>query len=262
MDSTVTYIDILDHCIELVQYFGSLGEFRGYVDTTHIEEWLTLAAGIQSVDYDISIFDTGAGVCGLADRWAEQQAHVQRQLIVLITRFSFCWCALESAVDSFVPQLLPGRGKINNLCEFLRRNYEPRDPILGYSRILTLLDSQVSQSLPSNQLRNPNPLPRYLSNAGIGIYRVYNLRNLLAHGAFEIPVYTEGMDVAETGLVATSTRIVLLTLQMIAIAKYGSELVEVYWKEHDIIGVNTYDFLSCIHVVGASYLSDEEMQQE
>lgn len=259
MDSNLTYINIPDHCVELVQYFGSLGDFRGYVETTGIAEWLTLAAGIQSVDYDVSIFDTGAGVCGLADQWAEQQAQIQRLLITLITRFSFCWCALEAAVNSFAAPSLRNMGKINNLCEFLRINYEPREPVLGYSEILTLLDTHVSQSSPKNQLRNPSPRPDNLSYSGLGIYRVYNLRNLLAHGAFEIPTYQEGTQAAEIGLIETSTRIVLLTLQMLAIAKYGSEAVEVYWKNHEIIGINTYDFLSCIHVVGASYLSDEDI---
>lgn len=69
--------DFRAHCAELVQFFGSLAGFRGYDGAGDFAGWLNLAACIESVNYDISYFDPGGGVCGLADIWAERQALLQ-----------------------------------------------------------------------------------------------------------------------------------------------------------------------------------------
>lgn len=63
-------------------------------------------------------------------------------------------------------------------------------------------------------------------------------------------------------VISVSTRIVLLTLHFLMMAKYLSNSVEVFWKRHVIIEVPCEIYLRSIHVDDITYLQDVEYDFE
>lgn len=255
--------DFRAHCAELVQFFGSLADFRGYDGAEDVAEWLNLAACIESVNYDTSYFDPGGGVCGLADIWAERQALLQQQLVTEMARFQFCWSALETAIDSFVPIEKKPQGKVNRLCSFLKEKYSNKNNIIGYNKLINYVKLRANGDKKYQSIfRSVDNWPKFLSEHGYGVYCVYKLRNELAHGAFNIPVDSGNGDQGVLTDIIVSSRIVLLTLHFLMMAKYPSDSVEVFWKRHQTIDVPFGIFLRSVHIDDMTYLRDVEYDFE
>ncbi|MEO1256538.1 MAG: hypothetical protein AAFY41_16850, partial [Bacteroidota bacterium] len=217
--------------------------------------WLSLAACIESVNYDTSYFDPGGGVCGLADIWADRQASLQQKLVTEIARFQFCWAALETAIDSFVPATTKPRGKINQLCAFLKEQCNDTNNPLGYGELIDHIKLQTNGDRKYQSIfKAVDNWPKFLSGHGYGVYCVYKLRNELAHGAFNIPVDSGDGDEGLLTDIAVSSRIVLLTLHFLMMAKYPSDSVEVFWKRHMTIDVPFEVFLKSVHIDDVTYL--------
>ncbi|WP_446365227.1 hypothetical protein [Coleofasciculus sp. G3-WIS-01] len=251
--------DFRAHCAELVHFFGSLADFRGYDGAEDVAGWLNLAACIESVNYDTSYFDPGAGVCGLADIWAERQALLQQKLVTEIARFQFCWSAIEAAIDSFVPIENKPKAKVNRLCYFLKEKYRNTNNLLGYDELLNYVKLRANGDKNHRSIfRSVDNYPSFLSEHGHGVYCVYKLRNELAHGAFNIPVDSGDGDQGMLLDIIVSSRIVLLTLHFLMMAKYPSDSVEVFWKQHEIIAVPFGIYLRSIHMDDITYLRDIE----
>ncbi|WP_281628855.1 hypothetical protein [Vibrio sp. St2] len=250
------------HCAELVQFFGSLADYRGYEGAENVSTWLNLAACIKSIDYDTSYFDPGAGVCGMADEWGERQSILQKKIITELTRFQCCWSSLEAAVDSFVHMENPPRGKINQLCAFLKENYLSNETPLGYLDLTDYIQQRVNASENEQPLfRQVDNMPNFLSKHGYGVYCVYKLRNEIAHGAFNIPVDSGNGDNGVLADIIASSRIVLLTLHMLMIARYPEDYIEVFWKKHITVGIPFEVYLRSIHIDDESYLVDIDLDE-
>jgi len=248
--------DFRAHCSELVQFFGSLADFRGYEGAEDVSSWLNLAACIESVNYDTSHFDPGAGCCGLADTRADNQARLQKKLVTEITRFQLCWTALEAAIDRFVSIENSPRGKIKKLCYFLKQNCRQNN-VIGYSNLVAYIDNRKNDEASySSVFRSVDDNYEFLSEHGCGIYSVYSLRNKLAHGAFDIPSSYDGENVKVLTDILVSSRIILLTLHFLMVAKYPHDSVEVFWKRHEILAVPFDVYLKSIHVDDLTYLHD------
>lgn len=249
MEQEIPLLSIQKHCAELTGYYATLNSFRGYEGTETVASWLSLAACIESINYDTTIFDTGGGVCGYADLWAEMQGNYQKKLVKEILRFQFCWNALESFINLLIiPDFNLERGKINNACAYLKRHYPTEINICSYDKVLEELQTLSNNNTIYNSLRNADSR-EFLSKEGKGIYRVYSLRNLLAHGAFDIPIVeTNEQTTPDLELVKASIRIVLLTLQMLSICKYGSHGLEIFLDKKGTILVDTSDYLKNIHL--------------
>ncbi|OLQ89726.1 hypothetical protein BIY21_14920 [Vibrio ponticus] len=246
-----------EHCADLVQFFGALADFRGYEGAEDVAAWLNLSACIQSVDYDTSLFNTGFGVCGPADDWADRQVALQQKLVTEIARFQFCWSALEVAIDKYVPTSAGPQGKINKLCYYLKNMYSLSTLPLGYLELSNSLECSNVRKRLSEHIRKPR---EFLSQHGYGVYSVYQLRNEIAHGAFEIPI-DDGNRNGILEDLTTSSKIVLLTIQMLMLTKYPEDYIEVFWKNHMPVTVSFEDFLTTIHVDNKLYLSNSELDE-
>lgn len=245
------------HCAELVQFFGALAGFRGYEGSDAVASWLNLAACIHSINYDTSYFDIGADCCGMADEWGERQARLQQSVVTETTRFLYCWAALEAAVTHFVPANSRSSGKIGRLCDFLKRHLKEEDFPAYYLGTLAYVDSRSKLEFGNTSIfKEKTSTLHSTALSEQGVRRVYKIRNQLAHGAFEIPIDSGNGDEGKLYDIKACSRIVLLTLHMLMVAKYPGDSIEVYWKKHLLIGVPFIAYLRSIHVNDVDYLNE------
>lgn len=256
------FVDIKRHCHNIVRFLYSEHPYEDHLQAS----WFQLASGVMNVKYVSDLFDNDVMWCAPAIEYEQAKSKFHSNLITELTRFSFIWGGFESIIDNITnPEYSRGpHGKISHLNYFLRKNYLQKHPIPeGYAEtveFLKLLLDNTEGYEENAYYFKPN---KYCPREIIGMKAVYQIRNLFAHGALKFNEPEEYHYSEKHGLVRpldidiiqTSSRIVLLTLQML-LTLLPDHLNFIVTKQHEYLsgnGVAAYQFLQNMHLKKFKY---------
>jgi hypothetical protein len=212
------------HASLLAEAISGIGEQN--LELFDTVRYLQMASGLRGIDFDTARFDPYPGYCEAADEHTDQQDRLFAVLTRRIAVFLFVWASLESLREKVALPNLP-RGvkrprQIDRLCYFLTMHYSLPLPS-GYTEALSCLRKIAAKSEIGRGAAVSPGLPAYIGPSGEALYRVYELRNKLAHGDFSTP-FPEGPPEKhpDVFMVCICTRLVLLSIQMIVLCKYPS----------------------------------------
>ncbi|MBI2388611.1 MAG: hypothetical protein HYV09_03255 [Deltaproteobacteria bacterium] len=180
-----------------------------------VSDWLHLAAGIAEVKYN-SRHDDGPMYCEPIGPWNDRRDAIRSEYLLHATRLLYVCCSIESAVRQFLgPDAARAHGGIVRAIGALVAGstavVEPR----GYEELAWHIAI-------TGRGCNASFLGRVLAAASVpfraaGAFLAYEVRNQLAHGIVRLPDVgddEEGSLQRQVSLLAMSTRVLLLTLQM------------------------------------------------
>lgn len=211
----------------ILEYFLACDYFHGdEVNIGNAIDWLKLSSGVESINIDTAKHDDSVLYCGIVWDYEEARSKLMSSLTTELVRFHFVWGALESLVAEFVPSAkIKKIGKMNALCDYLKKsNLEdllPKGYLEEYNNLVELMKkiSQYKNDIDTIRLPTANNSneANHIDIAGIGIYRVYKVRNKFAHGAMEFPEPESHDEDAGLNkeLIIVATRIVLMTIIML-----------------------------------------------
>lgn len=203
-----------------------------------VSEWLSLAGSVGSVQVDTTQNNPNFGYCSSADRFELAREELLREFVSGLTVFMFIWGALEAAIDVVKPPKAarPAEsGKIADTCRYLARSFEFRVsiPELGAETAEFLRAAACCPGYEKIKLQ-PGTL-KQVGLAGSGLQVVYKVRNLFAHGALSFPLPDdENRPLSgHSQMVAHGTRVVLLSVQMLALAHTDESDEPIRWEDED-----------------------------
>ncbi|WP_456272635.1 hypothetical protein [Bacillus sp. AK031] len=217
------YLTIQEHAWKLCLVFEAIHIQTCDDRWVHISEWLQMASGVRSVEIDTQYYNTSNLFCGVAMDYEDSRSKLWSDFCVELTTFNFLWGSLESLIEEITPATetdsKPSFGKI-----FLKENYKG-SPINKYICELDYLKKLVSYSNFASMDKILNKRVIRTKNSGTGLHIVSKLRNLFAHGAVSLPHPDEFEDQVKINLsvIRHSSRIVLLTIQMLLIAFFRKD---------------------------------------
>ncbi|WP_341418007.1 hypothetical protein [Paenibacillus filicis] len=187
-------------------------------DLENITDWLNMAAGVEQVRIITERYDSSIYFCGSALAYSDEKSKLWSELCAELVTFNFIWGSLESLILKLVAR----KNKTSTTYlgrEFLTANYK-EPSIEGYLETYSILYKTLGKELSGKVLKN-------IENehyAAKGLYLVSKLRNQFAHGSRLLPIPDDWSDglIKEVDMIRMSSRIVLLTIQMLLISQYGS----------------------------------------
>jgi hypothetical protein len=241
-------VSVSQHAYELSKVLGELfyESPTGYEAPEQLESclqaanWLNIAAGILSVSLDTSRYDESIMYCGRAAEYEDKNTELMKDWIAQLVIFGMIWNAFERIGRYINPVSIPKeikarRTPISDLLYFLTKaSY--CDPIIPYySRALNDLRRllEVERGVPSvSQIFTK---PEYIDHKSLGAHVVRTIRNELAHGDRYLPIPENwGGDKSLTEqealhgqLISASSRILLVTIQMLLMSILGASDVEI-----------------------------------
>ena len=245
------------HCYDLSQiiYRGDLT-----LDYHRAAEWLHIASGIEAVAFDGTKFDDDVGWCGNADQYLSAQSELAQTFVQKLTVFTYIWSATESLVNEIVPRLKGDGGKIQGAIKFLREHsLRPYCPDPSRDLLMSLHDILVDSD-GYNPVVHRFSTYRASDGPGLGLHVIYELRNLLAHGALAFPL-PDSENKPHNPLLQVpdlSSRIALLSIQELlrCVYKDRPDALRVAWlgladyeDEEDLEdedGVRIYEILGLV----------------
>lgn len=220
-----------DHCAAIAKAIDNADLCR--IDdrwTVLLADWLSIAAGIVSLEYDHFRVDRLAGYCESADAWEGVREKILTGFVTSLVKFSLVWGALEAAITIIEPPSSGlTRGKINAACFYLLKHFGVGASISGYRPALAAFLETARERYGADVLKKEVRLRDDLGISGIGLRSVYLLRNQFAHGGLEFPIPT-GAEVEEERAPSTTidfaSRLILLSIQMLLIAYIASQSID------------------------------------
>ena len=248
----VELIPLRQHIRAMAEYFT----FWGYHD---VANWFWIASSIVKVDYDGIRYDAAFSYCEPAYEYEFEKQKMHSNLINELTVFLYVYSGFEALLSNMALDECPClKGKINAPKYFLKKEYETVFSLLPkYKNILVTLKDFVKRS----SLRDIDVvfgLDNCTGLSGLGIKAVYKLRNKLAHGdySFPEPLDWSGEIPLEPEIANLSTRVVLMTIQMLFLAqdKGNFKTLQLYESEVITAGdegeweIDEFSFLWGIHL--------------
>ncbi len=223
-----------EHIADLSKVFVRMNDWNGYED---VSEWLRIASAIQSIDFDDTKYDDLLGYCRYADNFVSAHDVMLQKYVTDLSIFAFVWSALECFIDHIIPEDTPIRkkyGKLGAACHLIALSLDISFTPVGYDEELPklkLADPRVDLAKVSARFLD---LPPHVNHQGTGLYVVYKLRNLYAHGALPFPILDTGWDepIPNITVLEYPIRIVLLSMQMLLIANEPEKknTIGYYWN--------------------------------
>ncbi len=231
------FIDLQRHCHVvgrvLVGVEGHEGQF------VQASDWLDVAAGLVAVECVVGRFDDSLMYCEAPREYANERGRLLNEVVRQLSVLSFVWGAFETALAVWRPPGL-GSGKVRAARQFLAEAGAQREgwslPV-GYEPLLSRFLAKVSNLdvLDDRDLMRLEGL-KTDPVAGQGLGAVYLIRNHLAHGSLLLPEPGGWIGSGEAPLcpcvVETATRLVLLSLQMLADLSHPGATVDAYCVPH------------------------------
>jgi hypothetical protein len=254
-------VKVHEHCWRISCVFKTLYNYEIDFEWIHVADWLLMASGVLKVDIDTVRFDNSAMWDSGVMEYENDRSDVLSNIAMELATFSFIWGGLETIIDIIVPKIdIDKYGKINAACGYLKRNYEVGNVLTGYVDLIDELYNKLGKSftykktLNELNIYNKYNYKSHVNIIGIGIFLVYRVRNLFAHGALEFPEPEEytNRKTYDEDIINLSSRIVLMTIQMLLITFYEDDnfVVENLYlhadKEYSNIGIA--DLLKILHV--------------
>jgi hypothetical protein len=198
---------------------------------TDAAAWLDVAASIGTVTMNTARFDASISFCSGAANHELQRSEALSEFGKLTTLFAFTWSSIEvlSQVIHWpeVPAALRGKDKPSAIERMTFTLYSVV-PIAGYINVLDHLRSIRPLKL------QPKRAKAFVGPAGEALNEIRFLRNALAHGwapqpGPEVSPWQSG-STSEGHAALVSTRLALLTIQMLLAARFGTDELPIPWE--------------------------------
>ena len=190
-----------------------------------LTEWLTAASGIVSVRFDTIRYDDSHGWCGPADEFNSARDALLQHYVTELTRFTYCWTALESTVDVIDPPRAPQRGKINRACYYIQQHSPDDNGVIYYRHVLhdfrqMLVDCGEVDA--HKRFRSPT----FVSIRSLALYVIYHVRNSFAHGTLHLPIPdSENQPKSPyVPLIQLASRLTLMSIQHLLAAAHETHV--------------------------------------
>tara|TARA_R100001460_G_scaffold38597_1_gene73123 strand:- start:98 stop:844 length:747 start_codon:yes stop_codon:yes gene_type:complete len=211
---------------------GILGDSELVHDWENVAEWLQLAAAIKNVEVDIIQFQQGFGYCSAADEYSMAREELLNSFVLALSRFNFVWGGLESCLNNIKPPKHPDkskRGKIGNACYYLKQYYSTNTPVLFLGEAVESFRLRASECIGYESVDKRFKRSSDVGWPGSGLFTVYELRNLFAHGSLSFPEPDEeNQPISDHhDMVVNATRVVLLSIQMLLLAHFEHSELEI-----------------------------------
>lgn len=249
-----------NHCFHIGKVFS---HYSSNGEVNPISAWFNIASGIESVNYISAKYDEDVMWCNPAIEYEQEKSILHSKLICELTRFNFIWGGLEAFVNNLTLPECPkkrGKGKYSDVNYFLKAVYLENYAVLSYHNellkfIQVLIDKSPSYSKASQLFCEDTCTSKEL----VGLKVVYSIRNNFAHGAFQFPEpenysLQKPLDIP---IIVSSSKIVLLYIQMLCIAYYKNYPKSFIWGFSGIDEESMVDiecFLKQLHLKEPSYL--------
>ncbi|MEC0238372.1 hypothetical protein P4H66_00610 [Paenibacillus dokdonensis] len=212
------YISINEHAYCLMRVIHAI-EFEeiSQENFQNITEWLNMAAGVEQINIITERYDSSIYMCGTALEYSIEKSKLWSKLCSELVTFNFIWGSIESLILKFVTK--NSKDSTTYLGrKFISNNYKG-PTIKGFIETYNNLYSMLRKELSEQELKN---IERE-HHAAKGLFLVSKLRNRFAHGSRLLPLpedWSEGLT-RDVDIIQQSSRIVLFSIQMLLIAKYG-----------------------------------------
>ena len=183
------------------------------------------------MEFVYSSFDEDAAYCESIAEYYREKGEVLSGLLLEFTMFYYIWGGLESLIAIIEPQpVKAARGLINAACRFLKINYDADRPLLFYEDLIIRMKDIMTLVPDYSDLCCEFRPNEFIGMSGIGLHVIHKIRNRLFHGAISFPEPEAYTDIKsyDSELIAISSRLCLLTIQMLLLA---------YFNAHDEIGL-------------------------
>ena len=179
-----------------------------------LHEWLTAASGIVSVRFDTIRYDDSHGWCAPADEFNSARDVLLQQYVTELTRFTYCWTALESMVDVIDLPTAAQRGKINSACYYIQQ-HSPNDNGVVYYRHVLHDFRQMLGECGEVDIYKRFRYPEFVSIRSLALYVIYYVRNSFAHGTLYVPIPdSENQPTSPyVPLIQLASRLTLMSIQ-------------------------------------------------
>jgi hypothetical protein len=214
------FLSLQQHSYNMNRFLVSHNQYND----NQIANWFHLASGINKVDYSSDLFDSTSMWCRPAYEYEEEKSKFHSRLITELTRFTFIWGGFEAFIDSLNIEPCPFKqGKINSINHFLSTHFLNLDnSILFYNELIQFFKKIVSKNPWYGNVNELFASEKCVSEDYIALKVVYKIRNSFAHGAFQFsePAEWNRIKPLDVLIISISSRFVLLTMQLLIIAKY------------------------------------------
>lgn len=241
-------ISLEEHIAELSQI---VSETDDCVEWSGVYEWLHIAGSIESISLDTIKNNSSFGWCRDADEYSIARDELIRSFVAKLAIFNFVWGAIESAIDIVKPPKHPDRskrGKISNTCLLLGQKFDVNTQPVGLKQETINFKEISAQCFGFDRVQDRIAKISDYGESGVGLYAVYELRNLFAHGSMTFPE-PDGENQPNSpydSLVGHATRIVLLSIQMLMLQHFDVEGYEI-WHGGDTTTLDV--ILRCCHLI-------------
>ena len=214
--------------------------------------WFHIASGIKNIDYDGITYDSSFEMCRPAYEYEIAKQEVHNEVVHELIYFNFIWSGLEILITDMKLNECPyQKGKINSACLFLKGNYSSFEPLIEYKKLIDQLKYYIIKN-KYKKLLNRFERNDCVSTAGLGIYVINKLRNEFAHGDFVFPEPQDwNIDLEkpyEKEIINTSSRIILMTVQMLMIAYYKDKNYLIHYHNDQVFeGMPYLKYLQILH---------------
>ena len=161
-----------DHCAAIAKAIDNADLCR--IDdrwTVLLADWLSIAAGIVSLEYDHFRVDRLAGYCESADAWEGVREKILTGFVTSLVKFSLVWGALEAAITIIEPPSSGlTRGKINAACFYLLKHFGVGASISGYRPALAAFLETARERYGADVLKKEVRLRDDLGISGIDAF--------------------------------------------------------------------------------------------
>lgn len=262
------------HCYDLSKLIGKLDLIP--VPGTMFDEvceWLNFASGITKVELITDRYGDDCMFCSSVAEYEDAKSKLWEGIAIELTRFLYIWNTVEMISDGFANKpiriitksSIKKKGKVNALCHFIKSNFAMEYLPIHYHELLKNFEKLAKSSQGYKAIFNKFQFNKeWISQAGMGLYTVYKIRNKFAHGNHSLPEPEEWSGTAslDKKIIESSSRLVLLSIQILLISyfKQDSELIEGYWsdiidlktvedEEGNITGLDVKKYLQSMHLL-------------
>lgn len=199
---------------------------------SHAAALLKLASSVIGVNLDTARFDDSVAWCSSASDYHFAHSELLAELVRELSVFNFIWGAFETVTKIINPPNIPKNNSIiDAACNYLTRNFDPLPRVEHYDEAVfdlrNILRLDKKYGVKERDFRFDN----HIGVSSIGIHIVRRIRNKFAHGTLDIPEpdgWTGGKPL-DASLFDISSRIALLTIQMLIITHFNSSTTRVHW---------------------------------
>lgn len=200
-----------------------LVRWPGHQDWSLVADWLSIVGSLNSVSLNSGKLNPDFGWCSQADAFDAAREDLLTAFVRDLTMFSFCWGALEAALNVMALDRFgepSKRGKIQTACAFIAEHFESHAVVEGLEGQVARFRAAAIECLNAESVERRFRVGATFGAQAVGLFAVYELRNHFAHGSLNFPLPDDANKAVSehSAMIDSASRIALLQLQMLLLA--------------------------------------------